>query len=82
MWHIIRIFVAAFVALETLFAGIANGVTPKGVQMPETVKGTYTKYVDPFIGTGGTPWTCGMVSPAASAPFWDKVLLIINYYKF
>ena len=69
MWQIIRIFVAAFVTLETLFAGIANGVAPKVIDMPETVTGEYTKYVDPFIGTGGTPWTCGMVSPAASAPF-------------
>lgn len=31
--------------------------------------GEFTQYVDPFIGTGGTPWTYGMVSPAASAPF-------------
>ncbi len=69
MWQIIRIFVSAFVALETLFAGVFAGVTPKGTQMPEPVTGEYTKYVDPFIGTGGTPWTCGMLSPAASAPF-------------
>ncbi len=69
MWQIIRIFVAAFVAVETLFAGIANGVAPKDITMPEPVTGELTKYVDPFIGTGGTPWTCGMLSPAASAPF-------------
>lgn len=69
MWQIIRIFVAAFVTFETLFAGIFNGVAPAGVDMPEVVTGEYTKYVDPFIGTGGTPWTCGMLSPAASAPF-------------
>ncbi len=69
MWQIIRVFVAVFVTFETLFAGALNGVAPKGIDMPEAVTGEYTQYVDPFIGTGGTPWTCGMVSPAACAPF-------------
>ena len=69
MWQIIRIIVAAFITIETLFAGAVNGITPAGVDMPEPVTGEYTQYVDPFIGTGGTPWTCGMLSPAATAPF-------------
>ena len=69
MWTIIRAIVSVFVAIETLFTGIIGGVMPKSVEMPETKAGEYTQYVDPFIGTGGTPWTCGMVSPAATVPF-------------
>ena len=37
--------------------------------MPEVETGEYTQYVDPFIGTGGTPWAAGMLSPAATVPF-------------
>ena len=69
MWKIIRILVSGFILIETAFAGAINGVTPKSVEMPEVSVGEYTQYVDPFIGTGGTPWTCGMLSPAACAPF-------------
>ncbi len=69
MWHIIRIIVAVFVAIETAFSGLFNGVILKPVNMPEAEVGEYTQYVDPFIGTGGTPWTCGMLSPAATVPF-------------
>ncbi|MBR3620888.1 MAG: glycoside hydrolase family 92 protein, partial [Clostridia bacterium] len=28
-----------------------------------------TRYVNPFIGTGGIPWACAMLSPAACVPF-------------
>ena len=69
MWNIIRIFVSRFVAVEMLFSGLIGGVMPKSVEMPEISAGEYGKYVDPFIGTGGTPWTCGMLSPAATVPF-------------
>lgn len=69
MWPVIRIIVSVFVIFETAFAGLFNGIAIKPVEMPETVIGEYTKYVDPFIGTGGTPWTCGMLSPAACTPF-------------
>lgn len=69
MWQIIRKLVAGFITIETLFAGMINGVAPKSIKMPEPVTGEYTQYVDPFIGTGGIPWTCGMLSPAACAPF-------------
>lgn len=34
MWQIIRVIVSVFVAFETLFSGIANGVAPKSVDMP------------------------------------------------
>lgn len=69
MWHIIRIFVSLFVATETLFTSLFGGVIPKTIEMPEAYVGEYGQYVDPFIGTGGTPWTCGMLSPAATVPF-------------
>lgn len=69
MWPIIRIFVSIFIVIETAFAGLFNGIVMKPVEMPETVTGELTQYVDPFIGTGGTPWACGMLSPAACVPF-------------
>ncbi len=69
MWNIIRVFVSVFVAIEMTLSGLFNGVAPKSVDMPEIPETEYGKYVDPFIGTGGTPWTCGMVSPAATVPF-------------
>lgn len=69
MWPAIRIFVSIFVAFETLFTGIFGGVSFKTVEMPDIPQGEYGQYVDPFIGTGGTPWTCGMLSPAATVPF-------------
>ncbi len=69
LWPLIRVFVSMFIILETSFAGIFNGIALKPVSMPETETGEYTQYVDPFIGTGGTPWTAGMLSPAATVPF-------------
>ena len=69
MMQIIRAFVSVFVAIETLFTGIFGGVLFKNVDMPEIPEGEYGQYVDPFIGTGGIPWTCGMLSPAATVPF-------------
>lgn len=69
MWHIIRFFVSIFVALETLFMSIFGGIIPHSFKMPEVTAGEYGQYVDPFIGTGGTPWACGMLSPAATVPF-------------
>lgn len=69
MWPIIRIIVSAFIVFETAFAGLFNGIAIQPVEMPEPVVGEYTQYVDPFIGTGGTPWACGMLSPAACTPF-------------
>lgn len=69
MWPIIRVIVSIFIMLETAFAGLFNGIAFAAVEMPEPVVGEYTQYVDPFIGTGGTPWACGMLSPAACTPF-------------
>lgn len=70
MWPIIRAIVSVFVAMETLITGVIGGAQiVSKVDMPEVEVGEYGQYVDPFIGTGGTPWTCGMLSPAATVPF-------------
>ncbi len=69
MWRIIRVFVALFISFETLFTSLFSGVELKRIEMPEIEAGVYGQYVDPFIGTGGTPWTCAMLSPAATVPF-------------
>lgn len=69
MWSIIRAIVSVFVAVEMVFGSLASGVLLKKIDMPEVTAGEYGQYVDPFIGTGGTPWTCAMLSPAATVPF-------------
>ena len=69
MWKFIRILVSGFIAIETFFGTVSIGVSSKDVTMPEVTTGEYTQFVDLFTGTGGTPWTCGMLSPAACAPF-------------
>ncbi|MBQ7121970.1 MAG: GH92 family glycosyl hydrolase [Clostridia bacterium] len=69
MWKIIRVIVSVFVAFETLVTGIFGGVSFRQIDMPEIPEGEYGQFVDPFIGTGGTPWTCAMLSPAATVPF-------------
>ena len=69
LWPLIRVFVSMFLTLEMTFSGLFAGVLVKPYDMPETETGEYTQYVDPFVGTGGTPWTAGMLSPAATVPF-------------
>ena len=69
MWKFVRVLVSGFIAIETLIGNFANGVAIKNITMPQINTGEYTQYVDVFVGTGGTPWTCGMLSPAACAPF-------------
>lgn len=70
MWQIIRRFISLFLTFELLFCTLSGGAGIFGpAGMPEMQTSGTTKYVDPFIGTGGTPWTAGMLSPAAAAPF-------------
>lgn len=69
MWNIIRIFISLLMSLEMIFGSLFSGGAFKKIKMPETETGEYTQYVNPFIGTGGTPWACAMVSPAATVPF-------------
>ncbi len=69
MLNIIRAVVSLIVSAEMLITGIIGGAKFTKIEMPEAETGTYGSYVDPFIGTGGIPWTCGMLSPAATVPF-------------
>lgn len=69
MWKVIRVFISMFLSLEIIFGTLFSGGAFKKVRMPEIKTSVYTQYVDPFIGTGGTPWACAMLSPAATVPF-------------
>ena len=69
MWEFIRTLITLLLSVEMLIGSTISGSIFKDIEMPEAQTGEYTQYVDPFIGTGGTPWACGMLSPAASVPF-------------
>lgn len=70
MWPVIRVIVSLLLSFELLIGPVLSGGKPDiGVKMPEKLTSEYTDCVNPFIGTGGTPWTAGMLSPAASVPF-------------
>ncbi len=69
MMVILRQIVSLFVVWEMLLSAAFSGSSLKCPEMPEAPAGEYGQYVDPFTGTGGIPWTCGMLSPAACAPF-------------
>ncbi len=69
MWPVIRTIISVFLSVEMLFTGLGSGFPFKKIEMPEMPESTFGKYVDPFIGTGGTPWAAGMLSPAATVPF-------------
>ncbi|MBQ6264037.1 MAG: GH92 family glycosyl hydrolase [Clostridia bacterium] len=68
MLKILRAVISLFVAAEMFFGSLANGFVEKP-EMPETQTGEFTRYVNAFTGTGGIPWACAMLSPAACAPF-------------
>lgn len=65
----LRIFISVFISIEMLFGSLFSGGLFRKPPQTETQQGEYTSYVDPFIGTGGIPWTCAMLSPAATVPF-------------
>lgn len=69
MWIVIRFIISLMMSFEMTFGTLSSGNISLKVEMPEPVTGEYTQYVNEFIGTGGTPWTCGMLSPAATVPF-------------
>ena len=50
-------------------AVFSTGELPQPVTMPDANPGEYGRWVDPFIGTGGIPWACAMLSPGSAAPF-------------
>ncbi|MBQ6022716.1 MAG: GH92 family glycosyl hydrolase [Clostridia bacterium] len=68
MLRILRALISVFLTLELLIAGIVSGGSVRK-EMPALEARGVCAYVDPMIGTGGIPWMCGMLSPAASVPF-------------
>ena len=68
MLKILRAIISLFVTAEMILGSLAYGFGAKP-EMPEKQTGELTGYVNPFIGTGGIPWACAMLSPAACAPF-------------
>ena len=68
MMRVLRVLLSVILMLEALFAGgFSGGGVKTDVPRPET--GECAGKVDLFTGTGGYPWMCGMLSPAAAAPF-------------
>ncbi len=65
---LLRIIVSLFVTVEMLFSCLIGGYKLR-IALPEPQTGALTQYVDPFVGTGGIPWACAMLSPAACVPF-------------
>ena len=65
---LLRVIVSFIISLEMLLSCFTGGYEFKR-DMPEKQTGHYTGYVNAFVGTGGIPWACGMLSPAACAPF-------------
>ncbi len=68
MWAVLRIFISLLLSVNLLVSTLAGGAQLT-VTMPQTEAGDCGQYVNAFTGTGGYPWMCGMLSPAAAAPF-------------
>lgn len=66
---IFRAIISVFLSIQFFFSGIGAVKPQRNYKMPEPLTGELTQYVDPMVGTGGIPWTCGMLSPAATVPF-------------
>ena len=64
----LRAFLSIFLSVEMLIGSILSSGSLK-TDVPDAEKGEYGRYVNAFVGTGGIPWMCGMLSPAACAPF-------------
>ena len=68
MFRFFRLLISFFVSFELFFGGVfAGGALIAPVPQPKTA--ACGGYVNAFVGTGGLPWTCGMLSPAACTPF-------------
>ena len=68
MRKLLRACISVFLSVELLLGAVFTGA-PVRAELPDEKGGAYGKYVDAFVGTGGIPWMCGMLSPAACAPF-------------
>lgn len=60
------LIMALCILLSSLFT---IGQLPVKVDMPALEAGELGQWVDPFIGTGGLPWTCAMLFPGPTSPF-------------
>jgi len=70
MLSIVKKLQSTVLALVILFSALfSTGTLPKSVAMPDLKPGVYGQWVDPFVGTGGYPWVCGMLFPGATTPF-------------
>ena len=68
MLQLLRRFISVFIAFEMLFGSVfARGDVKTA--LPAYEQGEASACVNAFIGTGGIPWMCGMLSPAACVPF-------------
>ncbi len=68
MRNVLRALISILLSASLLF-GAAFAGAPVRIDMPDVPAGAYGRYVNAFVGTGGVPWMCGMLSPAACAPF-------------
>ena len=68
MWAVLRIVIGVFLSVNLAFSALFGGADV-AVAMPKAETGEYGGYVNTFTGTGGYPWMCGMLSPAAAVPF-------------
>lgn len=68
MRNVLRAFISVFLSVSLLFGAAVAGA-PARVGTPDVPRGEYGRFVDAFVGSGGVPWMCGMLSPAACAPF-------------
>ncbi len=68
MLRVFRGLLSVFIAVELLFSSLVSGGKVR-VALPQNEPSGNGRYVNAFIGTGGIPWMCGMLSPAAALPF-------------
>ena len=68
MSFITRICNFLMAGIMVLTGFLFTGQLPPG-KMPAPEQGALSQYVNPFVGTGALPWTSGMTSPGAAAPF-------------
>ncbi|HOU10990.1 MAG TPA: GH92 family glycosyl hydrolase [Clostridiales bacterium] len=61
--------ISALMVLVSFFTALFQTGLPSRTGMPDTKPGEYGQWVDPFIGTGGLPWACAMLSPGPTSPF-------------
>ncbi|NMP37640.1 MAG: glycoside hydrolase family 92 protein [Clostridiales bacterium] len=69
IWEISKKLQHLILTLTLIVSSLLPASLPPSGEMPDTLPGEYGQWVDPFIGTGGIPWACAMLTPAATTPF-------------